>query len=1153
MLSEWLTCFIITFVFYSISAFVTYQVLNASTDVPNRFSAPSAPYERAIPTPLLTKRARGISFSSGASTLVDDGSRLPAWMRAIALDVTDVIVPPSPTWKVTNGFTSRNGHLFITKARHELALRALRDAHLTNLQELSSARGRVEVLDGMVSSLQEKNVTLSASSCAAMEALEAFHTATLRKLAAFSKRVQQKDRDTIAALMGEKVATAVSHHKEIRGIREAFSASLKDLNATNELALDEQKAMVASLEEEKKLIVSSNEQEVQSLRETHEVALAGLATSNRLVQDKQQLTIVALKEENESATSSLKAELTNLKATHSGYVQDLASCKRDLETKESTIISLYKEIESLKSTNLATSELAVSHESTQEEREATIVSLREEVVVISKLAASNELLHKEKDSTIISMRNEVDSLKSTNRVLSKLAAASERHRKEKESATVSLRMGISSLKSANQAISELVSSHESIQKEQEEKLSALQHENETLRASHAAELERLSAEGQRASEYQESTIASLEAELELSQETSAAELEELEATNKQKEEDAKETIESLKAALAEKDASLKQLSREMLVEKDSSPKQQSQESDAIIKSLQAEIEEKDRSAQQLMQTSSQIALQKELLINELRDEVRGLQQQLDSNDLAEQLAIAQSDAKQNAAGFYRARALAGGYEKLNEELKDQLELANQNHDDAMLHADDCEKQQQYVQRKLNKLAMDDLAMRGVEWTNRKQATHIRTLLAERIPLENKAIRLHNENLRLKADVQDLSTSAKLARDYADDVSEKTLTLLKDLKAKGLTNVAHLAEATNDEIVGELATWMNGFVDSANHNLIAGRDVVAENNRLTTAAHSDRELINTLNETIATQTDSLNDLEKDLTDAQFETESAHATVDATSKQLTKLKPLADRVPALEACILALKDDLDSARIETAPEDLAVTLRDLQGQVESARAAQEVAEERAQGMADNEELLKGIEEELAIKDKAMERRWEVMAAVAKKNHRLVEEVKKVREEAGLEPEEEIEDLTPVYMRAMFEQMASKNGYDVDEEEFIEEEIAWAEKVGDMVVNMEQEDLSPTEVAPSAAEKFAGGVMDRILAIGRDVFDEGKGEEDIRYRGPDDLLDLTTDADVQREADQEEEDIAAGVREWQEELRAGELTLEEHDERILEEEAF
>lgn len=554
--------------------------------------------------------------------------------------------------------------------------------------------------------------------------------------------------------------------------------------------------------------------------------------------------------------------------------------------------------------------------------------------------------------------------------------------------------------------------------------------------------------------------------------------------------------------------------------------------------------------------------------NELIAQISALQETNDHNSKA--FMEAKADADHNKAAWEEINTLFQKEQETVKNLREEVTDLNQHVDELTVYAEKCQKTMQDAQVELRGLALADMEVKRVRWSNEKQAGHVRRLLAEKVPLDNHNIRLFNENLRLKQRCEDVEQGAAETRAYAEDVSTKTLALLQDTQASGLLSVALLAERTRDEVVDGLAAFLNDFLESCNSNVVAGRALVAENNRLAAAAHAARDTVNTLRDEVVGLKDSLNDGEQALTDARIAEEVVHAALAQRSAELDDVLPIADQVPDLETRVLELEDALNDARTRGAPQIWKSVLDDLKAQLAARRGEIEGLRRHVASFKEAEKKHEDSEKRIKSAEDGQEKMELVAAAVAKRNHALTDELVRVREHAGLPPRNYVAggaegDMTKVHMRAVLEKMAVAHGYEICEEDF--EFVDGLDEV--LRVPVDEKDIPPLDREFTAAERVIGGVLDRIMEVGRSAID-GEGGSDIHHRGINPIpmdegsddssdtetvwepLDLTTDPEEQKAAD---ERFEASMEKWRNlaEQTRDAVLREEQDIAILEDEAF
>ncbi|KAL1632529.1 hypothetical protein SLS56_003608 [Neofusicoccum ribis] len=793
-------------------------------------------------------------------------------------------------------------------------------------------------------------------------------------------------------------------------------------------------------------------------------------------------------------------------------------------------------------------------EGVEEEAKATIASLNEEKEhsiaflkekhnsVVSSLRLKQNTAREQHKSSLASIRQDYKSTVST--VIKQHQSAIATLEQDHTAALSSLEAEhVSALSSVeDNHTSTVLSLLDSIEHLEAERISAsVTHEQEiqTLRETYSGQLSKLSAKHTSAPEEKNAAIAFCQKEVQSLREAHNSTSKELSDANSKN----SALKEDLKALRKSKDAAYDSLS---------ASSQRLKEQDKVIaSSLRKEIEAlrvaNTANVQHITDASSRILAEKEVIIQDLKSQLEQASAEHDKKheSMLTELISVNEKAEHNEKALQEVQDLLTETEEYKYILEEELEVANKERDEA--------------QSKLRDMALDSMYIKNVEANNNKQAAHVRRLLDEKTPIENDRIRTHNENLRLKAEIQDLKTSNDEIESFANDVFDQTLPLLEDLQATGITNVATLAEMTNDEVITQLADWMANFMNACNHNIVAGRTLVAENRRLIAAATSDRDTINTLREKVVTQTDQLHDLDAELQDAQITSGAATANLAAANNELSTLKPQAALAHALQTQLLELEDALTAALTTSAPTAWTTVYDDMKTQLTNRTATIAALTTRLDRARATEHAHAACAAALARHARQADLNHQVTAALHTANHRLAREVGRLRERAGLAARAYEGDggkgVAPACMRAMFEKMAECHGYELCEEDYVE-----ADLMDGAAEEMAVKEVAPLEEEPRALERVAEGILDRVLTVGRDVLDDGKGlfaikqrwVEPVAYAGDDEELEMSTSPEAEEEG---ERTLQAGQKCFRDAVEAVRETerRKEKEMAILEEEAF
>ncbi|KAK0637490.1 hypothetical protein DIS24_g10762 [Lasiodiplodia hormozganensis] len=493
-----------------------------------------------------------------------------------------------------------------------------------------------------------------------------------------------------------------------------------------------------------------------------------------------------------------------------------------------------------------------------------------------------------------------------------------------------------------------------------------------------------------------------------------------------------------------------------------------------------------------------------------------------------------------------------------------LEATEQRCAAATARAEQAEKCAQHFDRLLRNVALDTMYLQRLEWSSRSQAGQVRRLLDQRVPLENAVARLHNENLRLRARAEEAQAGSDAVFAYAEDVAGGVLALLQQAAKHGVVNVATLAEKTNDDIIRGLAAYMAAFIEAANSNVREGRKLVVANRDLVAAAAADRDAIDALKEEIVSLKDALTDARTEVDDATVGEQLAQAELDKVKETVAQLKPQADRVPALERKVDDLQYALNEARVDAAPAEWQEVVEDMQMQLAAKQACLDTVTIRLTALnnVDAEHALCERREKSAEDQCEMNRR--IISALAKRNHRLIEELTLTRERAGLPKGTYMiynfteNEFGKVVLRAMLMRLADVHKYALMEEDF-----AFCDEL-DRILDqpIEETEVVSLDREFTAAEKIMNGVLSKITTVCKDLLD-GEKDGEIKHRGLGEKavttseeswepLDLSIDPEDEKENSERFEAEQERRKKATEELRAALLKADE-DDQILEEESF
>lgn len=486
-------------------------------------------------------------------------------------------------------------------------------------------------------------------------------------------------------------------------------------------------------------------------------------------------------------------------------------------------------------------------------------------------------------------------------------------------------------------------------------------------------------------------------------------------------------------------------------------------------------------------------------------------------------------------------------------------------DQAEQRADQAENCAQQLDRVLRNVALDTMYLHRLEWNSRSQAAHVRRLLDERVPLENKVARLHNENLRLRTQAEETRASSDAVFAYAENIAGGMLALLRQAARVGVVNVATLAERTNDDVVHGLAAYMQEFIDAANGNVREGWKLLVANRELVAAAAADRDAIDALKEEIVQLKDSLADARTEVDDVTVGEQLAQAELDKVKGCVAELKAAADRVPGLERKVDDLQFALNETREGAAPQDWQEVVEDMQMQLAAKQACLDTVTIRLTALnnVDEEHALCERREKSAHDQCEMNRR--IISALTKRNHRLVEELTLTRERAGLPKGTYLiynfteNEFNKVVLRAMLMRFADVHKYDLMAEDF-----AFCDEV-DRILDqpIEETEVQPLDREFTAAENIMAGVLDKITTVCKDLMDDGEEGQEIKHRGLDEKavtdseeswepLDLSIDPEDEKENDERYEAEQEKRKKAAEELRTALLKADE-DAQILADESF
>ncbi|KAL1615978.1 hypothetical protein SLS54_008635 [Diplodia seriata] len=455
---------------------------------------------------------------------------------------------------------------------------------------------------------------------------------------------------------------------------------------------------------------------------------------------------------------------------------------------------------------------------------------------------------------------------------------------------------------------------------------------------------------------------------------------------------------------------------------------------------------------------------------------------------------------------------------------------------------------------------------GLEWSNRKQAGHVRALLAAQIPAENERIRLHNKNVALRKMMEGVERNAEEAREYAAAVLDGTFEVVERMRTAGVANVERLAELTNDEVIDGLARYLREFMDAANANIVAARKLLVTNAELVEAAVESREKIAKLEDEVVAAKDSCTDANNKLDDAIIAEEVAVACANRAESEVAELREKAELVPILEETVKELEDALLDTRVEAAPDAYKEIMEDLRTELQARQTGIDALITRVRAAEETLSTHSKCEKYFHDLHDQTEAHRGLITVLYKRNHELAVEMVQIRKAAGLPAKNYVVDggcgqdaYGKLKMRVMLQKIGEVHKY-----ELIEEDFEFCDNLDELMMQPADVDQHlPLDRPYTAVE----GLIDRFFGTALDfcgiALGTGKTPDDIQQianylklratvPGDDEPLVWATDAEVQgkalvvyagHQAQQNDEDLDARYAEWQ----------AKEDERIWEEEAF
>ncbi|KAL1638905.1 hypothetical protein SLS58_008490 [Diplodia intermedia] len=532
-------------------------------------------------------------------------------------------------------------------------------------------------------------------------------------------------------------------------------------------------------------------------------------------------------------------------------------------------------------------------------------------------------------------------------------------------------------------------------------------------------------------------------------------------------------------------------------------------------------------------------------------------------------AAAAAAAERTPAADEETASLLRQQEELTQDLSDELEAGAREREAqaaALAAADD---KIAALETQLRDAVLARMHDDGLKWSNRKQAAHVRALLAAQVPAENARIRLHNANVALRKQMAGVERNAGEARAYADAVLDGTFRAVEEMRTAGVANVERLAELTDDEVVGGLARYLRDFMDAANGNVGAARKLLVTNAELVEEAAEGRERIAALEDEVVAAKDACTDANDKLDDAIIAEEIAVAVATRAEAEVAELREKAELVPVLEETVKELEDALLDARVEAAPEAYKEIMEDLRTELHARQTGIDALTTRVRAA---EEVLtthsKCEKYFTALQDQTEAHRG-LITVLYKRNHELAVELVRIRKAAGLPAKNYIVDggcgqdaYGKLKMRVILQKMGEVHKYELIEEDF--------EFCADLDELMMQPADEAQHLALDRPYTAVENLIDRLFGTALDfcgiALGTGKTPDDIELRAnylklratvpgeePDDEpLDSATDPEVQGNAIVVYAGHQAQQNDEAEDARDAELQAKE-DERIWEEETF
>ncbi|KKY13205.1 putative zip1 protein [Diplodia seriata] len=512
-------------------------------------------------------------------------------------------------------------------------------------------------------------------------------------------------------------------------------------------------------------------------------------------------------------------------------------------------------------------------------------------------------------------------------------------------------------------------------------------------------------------------------------------------------------------------------------------------------------------------------------------------------------------------------------EELTQALEDELEAGDREREAqaaalaaARRHGKAADDRIAALETQLKETVLARMRDEGLEWSNRKQAGHVRALLAAQIPAENERIRLHNKNVALRKMMEGVERNAEEAREYAAAVLDGTFEVVERMRTAGVANVERLAELTNDEVVDGLARYLREFMDAANGNIVAARKLLATNAELVEAAAEAREKIAKLEDEVVAAKDSCTDANNKLDDAIIAEEVAVACANRAESEVAELREKAELVPILEETVKELEDALLDTRVEAAPEAYKEIMEDLRTELHARQTGIDALITRVRAAEETLNTHSKCEQYFHDLQDQTEAHRGLITVLYKRNHELAVEMVQIRKAAGLPAKNYVVDggcghdaYGKLKMRVMLQKIGEVHKY-----ELIEEDFEFCDNLDELMMQPADVDQHlPLDRPYTAVE----GLIDRFFGTALDfcgiALGTGKTPDEIKQianylklratvPGDDEPLVWATDAEVQgkalvvyagHQAQQNDEDLDARYAEWQ----------AKEDERIWEEEAF